>query len=206
MSCDLHLIDAYFDKSDFERELATLPGVYAPPRGRLLLARHDDEPAGCVALRELDADSCEMKRMFVYPQLHGKGVGLALACRVVEEARRIGYRTMSSWSYGCDRSDRHVSPVPHSGHRYIAAMRCTARYVRAARGAVSPAIEVLEERPPEYPLGSRLAGRDGPVEVAPRPPEERLAVHHRERAYGLGMVRAQKLADRPALEASVRWP
>ena len=91
---DLHLIDAYFDPAALEEELATLPGAYSPPSGRLLLATYDDAPAGCVALRRIDAQRCEMKRMFVYPQLQGRGIGLALARRVIEDARSSGYRTM----------------------------------------------------------------------------------------------------------------
>jgi hypothetical protein len=62
---DRHLIDAYFDAEAFEQELATLPGKYVPPRGQLLLATLDGAPAGCVALRQIDSASCEMKRMFV---------------------------------------------------------------------------------------------------------------------------------------------
>ena len=91
---DIHLIDQYFDSAAFEEELALLPGKYSPPRGRLLLAVHDSEPAGCVALREIDALSCEMKRMFVYPHLHGNSIGLALARAIIREAREIGYRSM----------------------------------------------------------------------------------------------------------------
>jgi putative acetyltransferase len=91
---DLTLIDAYFDAGEFERELAALPGKYAPPRGALLLARHGGRAAGCVALREIDADRCEMKRMFVYPDLQGHGVGRRLGEAVIAEARAIGYRTM----------------------------------------------------------------------------------------------------------------
>jgi len=91
---DTHLIDAYFDAGAFEGELASLPGKYAPPHGQLLLATLDSSPAGCVALREIDSSSCEMKRMFVYPECHGKGVGHALAEAVIKEARALGYRTM----------------------------------------------------------------------------------------------------------------
>lgn len=91
---DTHLIDRYFDASEFEEELASLPGKYAPPAGALLLASHDDSPAGCVALRQIDTASCEMKRMFVYPEFHGKGVGRALAEAVIESARTLGYRSM----------------------------------------------------------------------------------------------------------------
>ena len=91
---DLHLIDAYFDAAALEEELATLPGPYSPPSGRLLLATHEGEPAGCVALRTIDDQNCEMKRMFVYPRFQGKGIGLALAQSVIEHARSSGYRAM----------------------------------------------------------------------------------------------------------------
>jgi GNAT superfamily N-acetyltransferase len=91
---DLALIDAYFDADAFEEELAGLPGAYSPPFGQLLLASVQDEAAGCVALRSIDKDYCEMKRMFVYPQFHGKGVGLALGQQLIELARRSGYRAM----------------------------------------------------------------------------------------------------------------
>jgi GNAT superfamily N-acetyltransferase len=91
---DLALIDEYFDAAAFEAELASLPGEYAQPRGALLLATHEDRAAGCVAIKELDARCCEMKRMFVYPQLQRLGVGLALGQRIVERAREAGYEFM----------------------------------------------------------------------------------------------------------------
>jgi GNAT superfamily N-acetyltransferase len=87
-------VNAYFDPVAFEAELAGLPGQYAPPRGRLLLATFAGEPAGCVALRPFDAESGEMKRMFVSPTYQGRGVGRALAERLIAEARRSGYRRM----------------------------------------------------------------------------------------------------------------
>src|SRR5215471_1483153 len=62
----------------FETELATLPGKYAPPRGRLLLAMIDGSHAGCVALRPFDETRGEMKRMYVRPQHRGQGIGEAL--------------------------------------------------------------------------------------------------------------------------------
>ena len=91
---DLARIDQYFDKMAFEAELAALPGKYAPPQGRLLLALQQETAAGCVALREIDADFCEMKRMFVYPQFHRQGVGRALADALIREAKLSGYTGM----------------------------------------------------------------------------------------------------------------
>ena len=79
----------------FEEELATLPGKYAPPRGRLLLAYSDDELAGCIALRPLDSDNvCEMKRLYVRDRFRGRGVGASLIERVIADAREIGYSKM----------------------------------------------------------------------------------------------------------------
>ena len=78
----------------FEEELAGLPGAYAPPRGRLLIARDDQRAVGCVALRALGDDLCEMKRLYLRPGLRGRGVGRMLAERIMDEARAIGYRTM----------------------------------------------------------------------------------------------------------------
>ena len=92
---DLALIDQYFDAKDFEAELAGLPGKYGPEkRGRLFLATYDGQAAGCVALREIDNQACEMKRMFVYPQFQGKKVGRGLAKTLIGEAKTIGYSTM----------------------------------------------------------------------------------------------------------------
>jgi GNAT superfamily N-acetyltransferase len=88
--------DLPFDLSfqNFEEELAALPGRYAPPSGRLLLAKHGDGFAGCVALRQIGDGICEMKRLFVRPALRGKGIGRALAQAIIEEARQIGYKRM----------------------------------------------------------------------------------------------------------------
>lgn len=83
---------------NFDKELADLPGDYAPPEGRLLLAEYDAQLAGCVALHQLAGqnkdDICEMKRLYLRPQFRGKGLGRALAERIIVEARAIGYHHM----------------------------------------------------------------------------------------------------------------
>jgi GNAT superfamily N-acetyltransferase len=78
------------DFQDFDRELAELPGAYAPPCGALLLARG----LGCVALRPFDDTTCELKRLYVRPQARGSGLGHALVAEVVAEACRLHYARM----------------------------------------------------------------------------------------------------------------
>ncbi len=79
---------------DFQQELDTLPGKYAPPSGCLLLARDGDRVAGIVCLRPLDDAACEMKRLFVRPDWLGQGLGRALAVAVIAVAREQGYGVM----------------------------------------------------------------------------------------------------------------
>jgi len=79
---------------DFDRELRELPGEYAEPDGRLILAKCDGRCVGCVGLRRLEGDICEMKRLYVKPDYRGTGIGRELASRIIAEARAIGYRRM----------------------------------------------------------------------------------------------------------------
>jgi putative acetyltransferase len=78
----------------FEEELAGLPGHYAPPEGRLLLAEYDGQLAGCVALHPWEAGVCEMKRLYLRPSFRGKGLGRVIAEKIIAEARSVGYRSM----------------------------------------------------------------------------------------------------------------
>ena len=78
----------------FEAELDGLPGKYAPPSGALLIALHQDEAAGCVALRDLGHGVCEMKRLFVRPQFRGLGLGRQLADAIIAKAGQLGYLLM----------------------------------------------------------------------------------------------------------------
>ncbi len=79
---------------NFEQELAELPGHYAPPDGRLLLAEFEGQLAGCVALRKWEVRICEMKRLYLRPSFRGKGLGRAIAEKIIAEARNIGYGQM----------------------------------------------------------------------------------------------------------------
>lgn len=79
---------------DFDEELANLPDQYSLPNGCLLLAFHEDQIAGCVALRELGGGVCEMKRLYVKPQFRSLRIGGLLAERIIEEAKMLGYSRM----------------------------------------------------------------------------------------------------------------
>ncbi|HRQ38519.1 MAG TPA: GNAT family N-acetyltransferase [Chloroflexota bacterium] len=90
----LDLVEKYFEPKAFENELASLPGKFAPPSGRLLVAYYDGIPAGTVALRDIGNQICEMKSMFVESQHLGKSIGRFLAEAIIQEARIIGYTKM----------------------------------------------------------------------------------------------------------------
>lgn len=79
---------------NFDRELKNLPGKYAPPDGRLLLATEGDALAGCIALRKLGPGVCEMKRLFVRPAHRSHGLGRVLVETIIDEARKLGYTHM----------------------------------------------------------------------------------------------------------------
>ncbi len=79
---------------DFEQELTSLPGPYAPPSGRLLLATVAEKPAGCVALKKLADGVCEMKRLYVRDAYRGTGLGRTLAEQIIREARDLGYEAI----------------------------------------------------------------------------------------------------------------
>jgi GNAT superfamily N-acetyltransferase len=95
------LFEEYWDSfgfppslQDFATEATHLPGNYAPPGGRLALALAGEEAAGCIALRRLDAQRCEAKRLYVREKFRGQGVGRALLEWLVREARQAGYSEM----------------------------------------------------------------------------------------------------------------
>ena len=78
----------------FDEEVAGLPGMYAPPEGRLLIAYLDGEAVGCAALHKLEDGICEMKRLYVKPSARGHGIGKKLSEQIIAAARLIGYRWM----------------------------------------------------------------------------------------------------------------
>lgn len=82
------------DFQGVDSELANLPGVYAPPQGAIILARHTNTAIGCVALKKLEEDICEMKRLYVKPEFRGRGLGLKLSKLILEKAKKIGYTKM----------------------------------------------------------------------------------------------------------------
>jgi ribosomal protein S18 acetylase RimI-like enzyme len=87
-------LDFDLDFQDFEDEMRCLPGDYAPPIGRLIVAMKVDEMVGCVALRRITDRICEMKRLYTKPYVRGTGVGRCLVRAIIDAAHRIGYEKM----------------------------------------------------------------------------------------------------------------
>lgn len=83
----------------FAEELANLPGKYSQPDGRLFLAVSDEKVAGCVALRKLEDDICEMKRLFVRDEFRGQKIGVNLLEKLIAEAKKIGYQKLRLDTY-----------------------------------------------------------------------------------------------------------
>ena len=106
----------------FDEELKSLPGAYAAPSGRLLLAQYEQQAAGCVALRKLEANICEMKRLYVRPAYRGQGLGRILVERVIAEARAIGYGRMRLDTIGSSMQDA-VELYRRMGFKEIAPYR-----------------------------------------------------------------------------------
>jgi GNAT superfamily N-acetyltransferase len=107
---------------NFDQELAGLPGDYAPPSGRLLLAEVQSELAGCVALHKFESEVCEMKRLYLRPKFRGKGLGRVLTEAVITEARNIGYRRIRLDTVGTVMQDA-VAMYRKMGFREIAPYR-----------------------------------------------------------------------------------
>lgn len=84
----------YLDIQHYGDELENLEAKYGAPHGRLYLALCDGTPAGCIALRRIDALRCEMKRLYVRPQFRNMGVAGQLVSKVIDDAREIGYIRM----------------------------------------------------------------------------------------------------------------
>jgi putative acetyltransferase len=103
---------------NFDKELAQLPGEYAPPNGRLLLAFEEKQLAGCVALRTIGEGACEMKRLFVRMEFRGKGLGRMLTESIIGEARLIGYERVRLDTFP-DKMDRAVAMYRSLGFREI---------------------------------------------------------------------------------------
>ena len=85
---------AYLNIQHYKKELLCPAAKYAPPGGRLYLARAGGLAVGCIALRQLDSERCEMKRLYVRPAFRGRGIARGLIARITDDARHIGYRRM----------------------------------------------------------------------------------------------------------------
>ena len=80
------------DYQNFGEEMASLPGAYVAPAGRLFFAEFEGRPAGCVGIRPSSDGVCEMKRLYVEPDMRGNGIGRQLALAAIKAAKALGYR------------------------------------------------------------------------------------------------------------------
>jgi len=105
-------LDVDLSFQGFDEELASLPGDYAEPVGALFLCMRGKETAGCVAVRPLAADFCEMKRLWVRPRFRGQTLGVRLASAAIDAAHRLGYKSMRldtlDWMHGALRLYRSL--------------------------------------------------------------------------------------------------
>ena len=85
---------AYLDLQNYDDELLHLEHKYGPPGGRLYLARENGAAIGCIGLRRIDDENCELKRLYVLPACRGRGLSRLLMDRILADARAIGYKTM----------------------------------------------------------------------------------------------------------------
>ena len=86
-----HYLGEDLSFQDYQQELMNLPGKYASPKGRLYVAYVDDKPAGCIALRPIFDDDCEIKRLYVDETFRGHGLGRLLGEQIIKDAQSIGY-------------------------------------------------------------------------------------------------------------------
>lgn len=84
----------FFVNINVEKELANLPGKYALPKGRLYLARCDGNLAGCVAIKPVEDNKCEIKRLYVRPEYRGEKIGSLLIEEIIKDAKHIGYHSV----------------------------------------------------------------------------------------------------------------
>lgn len=89
-----HSFRQYLDIQNYSEEMKHLEGKYGMPDGRLYLAYSDEELAGCIGLRKIDSQSCEMKRLYVKPKFRGRKIGNLLVEKSIEDAKKIGYSHM----------------------------------------------------------------------------------------------------------------
>jgi putative acetyltransferase len=104
-----------------EQELESLPGPYAPPAGRLLLAKDNGQPAGCVALKSHSATEGELKRLYVRPDFRGQKIGRKLVLAVIEEARGMGLHNLVLDSHRAMKSAHRIYEA--AGFRRVEAPR-----------------------------------------------------------------------------------